>query len=1161
MTPVERKLPRIDHTPALVPARVMMQAAANQKEATMMLTSETEDWRETVEIRIREMFMELRTAVKGRQRYLVRKAEVLNDLKRERLTAEFEDLYEQSEIVDSCTPEESAELDKDEMIYVTAHRPAKIHIDDDIKDAISEFGRVAISKQQSLGSFIIASCAVADPVLIAEGLALLAKAPADSEKPAISIDEVEGVVEVLQEYTSAIVLSDGFAAPHMIRDASAGLALAAQLTGEDDHAEDGSHTHGFAVAIGKDGGVNMFLEWLKATLEDEHSVSPVCHVLAEVCKDPANMTTFLQSDGLADIVAVLSTPGSFPERLENAMLMIGTMAASHDPIAHAKVLEAEITALVIQVLSSHKTSNSSTVHVRAANALVFLLYNEDSALEHRQIMVANGIVPALLACLMPRVTDIESAQAIGTLLITLLQTAGATDTVGPSIIEKGLTKIQFILSEFSEDPGVVSVYLQLVAALCHENSAHKIAIMQFELIEVVVGAMLDHKKDIHVQKEACRTLCEISRGEEAVKDYMADVLEDSFYFGFNLIEIIMEALSEFVEDLNFVEAACSASWSVAFKNGKMKTKAAEAGVFEILSKVIEVHKEHPEALTHCFAAISNLVANHAPNQLAAGTGGVIEAAIECLDYYKEEGMMCLTLVTCLKSVMVNQSDNLDKYEENGGVELVSYAHEVFQQMEGELADRLNKTASEVISMTEMRNKEVTALNAKSDAGKISSVEFQEKQDHPLKALPEPEKTEVVKKGMLMMKHKGEKVAKLHLFILNKHALEVYEDPETSKSMTPVLTFHLGLASSVQVEGTNSVKVEFAAKSLGVLTFDAFTDMDAKAWSDTISELLPLKSIPAAAVDSKKKANNRFITVQNEVFFIFDSKQTTVSRAFMLYNISAVEQSGKEFTFTEASHENVWTFAFKDAKDAAEWGAFISEQAQASSDKTNSKWAADEGKAAAKAEHDAAAELARNKKIAEEGWMDEEADRRLLTMMAEDDNLEEWDKYAEIERMEAEAQRNSDSRDLENAARAEREAERMRKIEEKEAAKESMQDLSAYIEALKREIAETREEIDVLVEQNAPLKAELDEATDQADSIYEDYVDMKKELNKVVGGRLGALLGDISDFDSMEKGKASMLLDVEAEKEAEKAERANLVKSAGAANAIASKASLRQRYVE
>merc|ERR1712159_948539 len=184
---------------------------------------------------------------------------------------------------------------------------------------------------------------------------------------------------------------------------------------------------------------------------------------------------------------------------------------------------------------------------------------------------------------------------------------------------------------------------------------------------------------------------------------MADVLEDSFHHGFNLIELIVEAIKNFVDDLDFVEAACSASWSVAYKNAKMKTKAAEAGVFDILSKVIEFHKQEPDVLPHCFGAISNLCANHEPNQLTAGTSGVIAECIDCLQMYKEYPDMCITILTTLKSIMVNQDDNMDKYEDAKGTDLVAEVAAIFEDGREEVDKGITKVTDFLTKLIDNRN--------------------------------------------------------------------------------------------------------------------------------------------------------------------------------------------------------------------------------------------------------------------------------------------------------------------------------------------------------------------------------------------------------------------------------------------------------------------------
>ena len=56
-----------------------------QKEAIDLVHSEVEERRDNVQIAIREMFANLRVSVKRRQRYMLRRADVVVELKRELL--------------------------------------------------------------------------------------------------------------------------------------------------------------------------------------------------------------------------------------------------------------------------------------------------------------------------------------------------------------------------------------------------------------------------------------------------------------------------------------------------------------------------------------------------------------------------------------------------------------------------------------------------------------------------------------------------------------------------------------------------------------------------------------------------------------------------------------------------------------------------------------------------------------------------------------------------------------------------------------------------------------------------------------------------------------------------------------------------------------------
>ena len=1069
------------------------------------------------------MFATLRISVKQRERYLTRRGEVLVEMKREKLSEEFETLFEASELADElvegCDEETLAEFNASLPPLLTHQYPVSTTVDPAVKEAFQNFGSLHPSEQQCLSPFLIGACALDDIQLIAEGMSLIAQQKLDADDPAVSLEEVEGVVEVLCAYRGETACAPGFAAPTLVRDSCAALANIARLD------------HSYTKAVGSSGGVDLFLDWLKHCTEggdkyDEHTVAPVCEVLSEVCCDEDHLKEFLEKDGLAQIVQVLSTDGTSPKRLENALQVICVLCQSENADAHKQVLKAGVIKLLLKVMGGHKTQNSAVVHVRSGDALLYLLHNDRKG-KHRKEMVANDIVETLLTCLMPRVTTPESAEVVGALLTELIRTAPERDDVADKILD-GLSKIEFVFAEFPYKPTTITQYMAVVASLC-VSKRHKEAIVDAELIENVVMSMMDHPEEVRLQEQACRTLCEVTRGEdnEEVKDYMADVLEDSFHHGFNLIELIVEAIKNFVDDLDFVEAACSASWSVAYKNAKMKTKAAEAGVFDILSKVIEFHKHEPDVLPHCFGAISNLCANHEPNQLTAGTSGVIAECIDCLQMYKEYPDMCITILTTLKSIMVNQDDNMDKYEDAKGTDLVAEVAAIFEDGREEVDKGITKVTDFLTKLIDNRNDIIEAKRKKAEAGRIPMCEFLEEQDHALKALSDDEKSKVVKKGMLMAQHKGEKIPSLNLCVLTRHEITFYDDPEVSKTLTPLHEYQIPLFLSLS-EGAFPLEFETMNKIGASLT--AFTESEAEQWHTALSELQPERSTAVQVVDDKKKLP-RTIAWQGDVFYIFMGKpgKMVIRRAFAAKDLSEISWAGEEnekvFSLKEAAHGDVWTFECKDGEEAKGWAEFVQEQVDAKLAELAALSDASDARAADKEQQDKD-ELARKEKAeAEEAWFDEEADRRLLLLMASDEGLDDDIEIEEYERMEKAAKEEADRRAEQERLRSERAADIQKKNQEREDAKKSQKDLRAYIDRLKKELAEENEKLDALKEENAPLAKQVADEKSARQSAERDYIDMKKEFDKLLGGRLGAVLEGY-DFDAMERNKAEAEADME-----------------------------------
>ena len=112
-------------------------------------------------------------------------------------------------------------------------------------------------------------------------------------------------------------------------------------------------------------------------------------------------------------------------------------------------------------------------------------------------------------------------------------------------------------------------------------------------------------------------------------------------------------------------------WSVAFKNVRMKNRAGEVGVFPTIIELILMHKRNTQLLPHAFVAIGNLSANHAPNQALCGQEGVIEMCLEVMPTHRRDPIIMYTLLSCINAVIAEQPDNVAKFKEGNGLQMVN----------------------------------------------------------------------------------------------------------------------------------------------------------------------------------------------------------------------------------------------------------------------------------------------------------------------------------------------------------------------------------------------------------------------------------------------------------------------------------------------------------
>jgi hypothetical protein len=211
------------------------------------------------------------------------------------------------------------------------------------------------------------------------------------------------------------------------------------------------------------------------------------------------------------------------------------------------------------------------------------------------------------------------------------------------------------------------------------SPAVKTKLTEAKLLDCIIVAMNRFQDNVQLQEQSCRGITTISKGVESIKEYLA-VRQDEL----GVVEAINFALTEFHAEEHLVEAGCSAVWSVAFKNVRMKNRAGEAGVFGTVMDLIREHVGNVDILPHAFVAIGNLSANHAPNQAICGQAGVVELCLEMIPLHARPEMVgnnthstiVFTILSCLNAVMAEQSDNIGKFVDTGGVAIVQQATSV-----------------------------------------------------------------------------------------------------------------------------------------------------------------------------------------------------------------------------------------------------------------------------------------------------------------------------------------------------------------------------------------------------------------------------------------------------------------------------------------------------
>ena len=495
-----------------------------QMESTELVKDEVEDHRENTEVQLREMFSGIRLSLMKRKRYVHRLAEVMATLKQEKLTTEFEDLFNISEEADALKEviesKPASYLDTEEAVLgitnfvesnpvvLTRQTAVVTRFSHDLKDKLNRFGKVSKTSDKCLIFFLIGACAKANASLISDALALIAQAEMDADYPLAAADEVGGVVECLAEsFGSSVTLKAGFSAPILVKNAMDALTQLCLLGPE------------YLEAIGESGGIKLAIDYLDATIKFKNKAFPemtsgTLMFLSNICKSDKNLALFMDGGGLKKVVDVVKSHASIAvKRLESALRVIVTMTNSKDEALRKKLKANELIPLLLSVAATHKTVHSSQVHTLICTALYYFVSTKVA--RNIDIMLEQDVVPVLLGCLLPRITTSTSAENIGVIFVELIKnTKGDSNSlVCKQLVEGGLFKFAFVLGEFQKSSIMQTIYLQAIHKLCGCASDPKhlteiqSALMDAKLVVAVVRAMIENPKDVALLEQACHCLC------------------------------------------------------------------------------------------------------------------------------------------------------------------------------------------------------------------------------------------------------------------------------------------------------------------------------------------------------------------------------------------------------------------------------------------------------------------------------------------------------------------------------------------------------------------------------------------------------------------------------------------------------------------------------
>eukprot|EP00727_Mastigamoeba_balamuthi_P010686 m51a1_g624 hypothetical protein (1099) ;mRNA; f:127808-132268 len=394
-------------------------------------------------------------------------------------------------------------------------------------------------------------------------------------------------------------------------------------------------------------------------------------MLLSTLTDPTAIPEALRSSKNAlwsehGIDAVVTAMGQHKESIAvqaNGCRVLCNIARSADvvPAFSKKAIKA-----VVAAMAAHLAV--TTIQVCGCNALA------SAAVYNSSDVAAGGGVRAILASLVShhKYTDVTVAAFLA------LGSIGKGCAQRHEIVkqEKGIEAVVKVLSDNSDSRDVVDAGTWSLYHLTAHPEMRSLLRKQGG-IDVAVACMRAHEESVPIQEHCCSIIANMAADGS---ENQAEVIKKGG------MDALVRVLRRHTADPALTVLACGAVAGLSVSQSG-KSVAVKASAIEAVLSAAAQHKNSPDVLRSCFAAICAVVDGNAEAQQVARSSGAIKSLLECLAEFQDHAELAAVLLGVAEKLATRCAENVAALRAGGLVALA-----VGAMRAGDDAERDSKAA-------------------------------------------------------------------------------------------------------------------------------------------------------------------------------------------------------------------------------------------------------------------------------------------------------------------------------------------------------------------------------------------------------------------------------------------------------------------------------------